>query len=343
MRTCLITGGAGYIGSNLSRALLERGYQVVAVDDFSSGSHTNIEDLTSRENFTVIEADFADLDAYREPLGSADCLFHLAGPVGVKNIVEASPSSAALIEKHTAAVRQMLEATGSGLRSAFLASSSEIYGQAEDGKPANEVWKAIDEATQPDVGAADHPRWWYAHLKMNAEKVFHEFSYSTGRQICIGRLFNITGRDHAAASGMVVPAFVAQALAGEPLTIYGDGSQVRSFCSIHDAVEAMIHLVCEMDHVETPEQIFNIGRRQPTTISGLAELVNRKTGNGSGVTYRDYEEALGTGDAGDIHYRVPDIKRLVKYGYHPRRTLEEIVDEMIAYRTGVKAVNGVSG
>lgn len=339
MNNCVITGGAGFIGSNLAGALLDRGFNVTVVDDFSTGDYANLDKFAGNKNLTTVEVDFADVEAYREKLESAHYLFHLAGPVGVKKIVSESTSALEHIEKHTEAVNNLLYATGENLRTAFLASSSEIYGKAEDGKPANELWKALDEATQPDIGPREHPRWWYAHLKMAAEQAFRHFASDTGHRICIGRMFNVTGKNQSSTSGMVIPNFISTALEGDPLPVYGDGSQIRSFCSVNDCVHALIHLVCEIDVAETPEQIFNIGRRQPITIKSLAEKVNEKTGNAGGITYRSYEEVFDSPEVDDIKYRVPDVKRLIKYGYKPQTTLDEILDEMIGFQKG-EVTNG---
>lgn len=314
----LVTGGAGFIGSHLSEALLARGHEVVALDDLSTGSLENIRHMLDQPGFAFVHASILDADAVNAQLRGCQQVFHLGAAVGVKLIFEQPVRT---IETNVKGTQVVLEAALRHGRGVFLASTSEVYGKdvrTDGGRFAE----------SDDITLGTSLRWCYASSKALDEYLARAYHLEKGLLVVIGRYFNTVGPRQSDAYGMVVPRFVRQALAGKPITIYGDGAQVRSFGWVQDAVQATIEL---MERPDLAGEIFNIGSDEPVTITELAERVKQFAESASPIIHVPYEEAYGQGFE-DIRYRVPDITKLRSaIGYRPTKRLDDILLEVIAF------------
>jgi UDP-glucose 4-epimerase len=314
----LITGGAGFIGSHLAEALLARGYEVVAFDDLSTGSLENIRSLLERPGFTFVHASILDPEAVNAQARSCQLIFHLGAAVGVKLIFEQPVRT---IETNMKGTQVVLEAALQYGRSVFLASTSEVYGKdvrIDGGRFAE----------SDDITLGTSIRWCYASSKALDEYLARAYHLEKGLPVVIGRFFNTAGPRQSDAYGMVVPRFVKQALRGKPITVHGDGRQVRSFGWVGDAVQAVCIL---MEDPKAVGEVYNIGSDEAVTIRDLAERVKHVTGSASSIEYIPYEEAYGSGFE-DIRYRVPDISKIrAAIGYRPSKTLDQILHEIVAY------------
>ncbi len=316
----LITGGAGFIGSHLAEALLSRGHEVVALDDLSTGSLDNIRHLLDRPGFRFVPGSILDAAVVDSRVQECQQVYHLGAAVGVKLIVEQPVRT---IETNVKGTQVVLEAALRYGRNAFIASTSEVYGK--DVSRNGGRFKETD-----DVTFGVSMRWCYASSKALDEYLARAYHIEKGLPIVIGRFFNTVGPRQSDAYGMVVPRFVKQALAGIPITIYGDGKQVRSFGWVGDAVQAACTL---MEHPQAVGGIFNIGSNEAVTIQRLAERVKSLTESASEIVHVLYEEAYGAGFE-DIRYRVPDITKLKQtIGYRPTKSLDAILTEVITFFT----------
>ncbi len=273
----LITGGAGFIGSHLAEALLGRGWQVHVLDDLSTGSAENVQHLVGRPGFTLTVGSALDRAIVAPLVATADVVFHLAAAVGVRLVMEQPVRTIETNIKTTETVLALAAERGSRV---LLASTSEVYGKLDGHK--------FSESDDVVLGPTSRSRWCYA-----ASKIIEEFlgiAYARERDIpvTIMRLFNTIGPRQTGQYGMVVPRFVRQALRGEPLTVYGDGTQRRSFTWVGDVVDAMITLV---QHPGAVGEVFNVGHTKEIEIRELAGLVKRLTRSESGITY-DLSEML---------------------------------------------------
>jgi len=312
----LITGGAGFIGSHLAEALLGRGWQVHVLDDLSTGSLENVQHLVGRPGFTLTAGSALDRDIVAPLVATADVVFHLAAAVGVRLVMEQPVRTIETNIKTTETVLALAAERGSRV---LLASTSEVYGKLDGHK--------FSESDDVVLGPTSRSRWCYA-----ASKIIEEFlgiAYARERDIpvTIMRLFNTIGPRQTGQYGMVVPRFVRQALRGEPLTVYGDGTQRRSFTWVGDVVDAMITLV---QHPGAVGEVFNVGHTKEIEIRELAGLVKRLTRSESGITYLEFEAAYESGFE-DMERRLPDLSKIQRLtGYRPTLDLSEMLERIVA-------------
>jgi UDP-glucose 4-epimerase len=319
----LITGGAGFIGSHLADAYLGRGDEVVVLDDLSTGSMDNIAHLKKHPRFSYTIGSVHNQPLVAELVDECDVVCHLAAAVGVKLIVE---SPVRTIETNVHGTEVVLAQAGKKKKKVLIASTSEVYGLG-DQVPFREDGNLV-------MGATTKGRWSYACSKAIDE--FLALAYWRERRLptVVVRLFNTVGPRQTGQYGMVIPTFVKQALSGQPITVYGDGSQSRCFCDVSDVVDALIKL---LDHPDAVGQVFNVGSTEEVTIAELAELAKVLTGSASDIVLVPYAEAYEEGFE-DMPRRVPDtskVSRLV--GFRPRVPLEEILQSVIAYHSAQMA------
>src|SRR5690242_4802020 len=291
----LITGGAGFIGSHLSEALLEADHQVVILDNLSTGSIDNIAHLKGRRGFAYHIDSVNNEPLLAELIDHADVIFHFAAAVGVRLIVEQPVHT---IETNVHGTEVVLKHANKKKKLVFIASTSEVYGKSAD--------VPFREGADLVLGATVKHRWAYACSKLIDE--FLALAYWKERKlpIIIVRLFNTVGPRQTGQYGMVLPTFVRQALAGQPITVFGDGTQSRSFTYVADVVDALVKLAQEPRAVG---EVFNIGNTEEVTIRELAERVKRLTGSNSAVQLVPYDEAYEAGFE-DMPRRVPDISKV---------------------------------
>jgi UDP-glucose 4-epimerase len=314
--TALITGGAGFIGSHLAEALLARGQDVIVLDDLSTGSLQNILPLMGGPGFKFILGSVMDEAVVSRIVPECDVVYHLAAAVGVRLVFEQPVRT---IETNVKGTTHVLDACLRHGRRLFIASTSEVYGK--DVRDGANGFREDDDIT---IGTSI--RWCYATSKALDEFLARAYSVEKGLPVVIARYFNTVGPRQSPAYGMVLPRFVEQALRGRPMTIYGDGAQVRSFTWVGDAVEATMRL---MDATAAEGHVFNIGSEEAVSIRELAERVRRLTGSASPMTFVPYEQAYGPGFE-DIHHRIPDIGRLRRtVGFTPTMSLDMILTRVV--------------
>ena len=311
----LITGGAGFVGSHLAEALLAAGHEVFIVDNLSTGSIENIEHLKQnpRLRYTIDSIENEPLLA--ELVDRCDVVFHLAAAVGVKLIVEAPVHT---IETNVHGTEVVLKHANKKKKLVVIASTSEVYGKNTD-VPFREDADLV-------LGATRKHRWAYACSKAIDE--FLALAYWKERKlpIIIARLFNTVGPRQTGRYGMVVPNFVQQALAGQPITVFGDGTQSRSFTYVGDVVGAMVALVNEPRAVG---EVFNIGHGEEISIGALANRIKAITGSSSPIVTVPYDQAYEAGFE-DMPRRVPDIAKIrALIGYEPRVGLDEMLEKIV--------------
>lgn len=314
----LITGGAGFIGSHLAERLLERGDQVVVVDDLSTGKLENLAQAAEQDGFSFIQDNVRNARAMKVLIEQCDVVFHLAAAVGVKLIADKPVHT---IETNIHGTEVVLEAAGKFGKKVLLASSSEVYGKSE-AVPFHEDDDMV-------LGSTKFSRWAYACSKAVDEFLGLAYHQEFGLGVVIARFFNTIGPRQTGVYGMVVPRFVGWALKGEPILIYGTGKQSRSFCYVQDVVEAAIRLV---DCDEAAGEVYNIGSSREITIESLADKVIEMTGSKSKKKFVPYEQAYGRA-MDDMMRRVPCLERIKKAcGWEPRTGLEQalqtVIDEM---------------
>ena len=311
----LITGGSGFIGSHLADALIERGDEVFALDDFSTGSHDNVRHLESNARFRLVVGSVHNEDVVGRLVDECDVVFHLAAAVGVKLIVE---SPVRTIETNVHGTEIVLAAAARERKRVLIASTSEVYGLS-DQVPFREDGNLV-------MGATTKGRWSYACSKAIDE--FLALAYYREKKLptVIARLFNTVGPRQTGRYGMVVPTLVGQALAGEPLTVFGDGRQTRSFGYVGDIVEALLRL---MDHPATAGEVFNLGSQEEVSITSLAERIVALSGSPSKIVYIPYDQAYEEGFE-DMPRRVPDISKAERViGFRARTPLDGILRAVI--------------
>jgi UDP-glucose 4-epimerase len=316
----LITGGAGFIGSHLSEALLEAGHQVFVLDDLSTGSIDNIAHLKQVSGFHyTIDTVFND-SLVAELVDRADVIFHLAAAVGVKLIVQEPVHT---IETNVHGTEVILRHAAKKKKLVFIASTSEVYGKSS-AVPFREDADLV-------MGATTRHRWAYACSKALDEFLALAYWKEKKLPVVICRFFNTVGPRQTGQYGMVVPTFVRQALAGEPITVFGDGSQSRSFTYVGDVVEALSKLMRETGAIG---QVFNLGNSEEVTILGLAQRIKALTGSHSRIEVIPYDQAYEAGFE-DMPRRVPDLTKIRHLiGYEPKVALDEIIGKVVAdFRT----------
>ena len=313
----LVTGGAGFIGSHLCELLVHNGHQVVAIDDLSTGRLENIQHLLPIPSFQFVRETITNSQVLDRLTSEADILIHLAAVVGVKLIVEDPVNTIATNIMGTEAV---LTTANRYQCKVMLASTSEVYGKGYK-VPFNEDDDCV-------MGPTSHSRWSYATSKAIDEFLGLAYYHQFGLPVVVMRFFNTVGPRQTGRYGMVLPRFVRQALAGEPITIYGDGEQSRCFGDVSDVINAIIKLAY---HPQAIGQVFNIGSTEEVTIRELAERVIAATGSSSKIVYVPYEEAYAPGFE-DMRRRVPDLSKIHQLiGYEPRYTLEDTLRRVIVY------------
>ena len=313
----LITGGAGFVGSHLAEALLNRGDEVFVLDNLSTGSIHNIAHLKTQPRFHYTIDTITNEPLLAELVDRADTVVHLAAAVGVKLIVE---SPVHTIETNVHGTEVVLKLANKKKKLVLIASTSEVYGKSAE-VPFREDADLV-------LGPTAKHRWAYACSKMIDE--FLALAYWKERKlpVIIVRLFNTVGPRQTGQYGMVIPNFVRQALAGQPITVFGDGTQSRSFTYVGDVVRAMIALI---DEPRAIGQVFNIGNGAEITIADLASKVKKLTASSSAIVHIPYEQAYEVGFE-DMPRRVPDISKVrALVGYEPTVELEEILTRVIEY------------
>lgn len=311
MKKVLITGGAGFIGSHLTELLLEKGHEVFVIDDLSTGDLKNLDHLQENSQLHVTEGKVQNRELLDPIVAQVDEIFHLAASVGVRHIMDNLVDS---IENNVAGTTAVLESASTHGAKVLVTSTSEVYGKGF-GKPSAET----DDLR---MGESIKTRWSYACSKAIDEYLAFSFYHERELPVTVARLFNTVGDRQSSAYGMVIPRFVSQALANEPITVYGDGNQSRCFAYVKDVASALAEL---MDHPATTGEVYNIGSTEEVTIKELAELVIRVTGSNSEIVYLPYDQVFKVGFE-DAQSRFPDISKIQRLiGYEPTHTLEDIV------------------
>jgi UDP-glucose 4-epimerase len=313
----LITGGAGFIGSHLVDALVRRGERVVLLDDLSTGQLENVDHLSGDQRVTFVQGSVLDYPLVEKLAADVDVIVHLAASVGVQLIVSHPLES---LLNNVRGTEIVLDAAHRHGRKVLVASTSEIYGKNATGP--------LREDSDRILGSPFVSRWAYATSKAVDEILAHEYWRQRGLPTVVVRLFNCAGPRQTGAYGMVLPRFVRQAIAGDDVTVYGDGSQRRCFCHVADTVEALLRL---LDIEDAVGDVFNIGARNETTILDLARLVLARTGSTSEIRHLPYEEAYEPGFE-DMERRLPDIGKITTLtSWRPTRTLDDIVNDVIQH------------
>ncbi|MEQ1758277.1 MAG: GDP-mannose 4,6-dehydratase [Vicinamibacterales bacterium] len=313
----LITGGAGFVGSHLAERLLDDGHDVIVLDNLSTGSFDNIAHLKARPRFEYSIDGVENESLVAELIDRSDVVFHLAAAVGVKLIVEQPVHT---IETNVHGTEVVLKHANKKKKLVVIASTSEVYGKSTD--------VPFREGADLVLGSSTKHRWAYACSKLIDE--FLALAYWKERKlpVIIVRLFNTVGPRQTGRYGMVLPTFVRQALAGQPLTVFGDGTQSRSFTYVGDVVEALVRLVNEPKAIG---EVFNVGNTGEVTILELAQRVKTATASASPVHLIPYDQAYEAGFE-DMPRRVPDISKIqALVGYEPKLTLDDIIERVVAF------------
>lgn len=312
----LVTGGAGFIGSHLTDALLARGDHVVALDNLSTGRLSNLDAAGRHPNFRFVQGSVLDELAVDELSHQCDVIVHLAAAVGVKLIVEQPLKS---LTTNIRGSEIVIEAAHRYRRKIMVASTSEIYGKNTS--------DSLSESADRVLGSPAVARWAYSSAKAIDEVLAYAYFKERGLPTIVGRLFNTVGPRQSSAYGMVIPRFVEQALQGEPITVFGDGTQTRCFGHVNDIVDGIIRL---LDHPGAIGDVFNIGSPGEISMLDLAHKVLAATGSSSPIELIPYDEAYEAGFE-DMQRRVPDTAKLQALtGWTPTRTLDDILRDTIA-------------
>jgi nucleoside-diphosphate-sugar epimerase len=316
----LVTGGAGFIGSHLTEALLARGDRVLVIDDESTGRFENLATVGDHAGLWVVRGSIGDAALVRSSLDGVSEVYHLAAAVGVALIAREPLQT---IERNIYPTQLLLDELcrrheGGQSVKFFLASTSEVYG-----KNPKSTWTEDDDLV---FGATTRPRWSYGASKAIDEFLTLACARQFGLPVVIGRFFNVVGPRQTGAYGMVLPRFVEAALADNPLVVHDDGRQIRCFAHVSDIVAAVLALLRSPGAIG---QVFNIGSDQPISIQELANAVISISGSRSVVEFQSYTDAYDQ-DFEDIRRRVPDLSRLrAAIGYQPRYDLPAIIRDVI--------------
>jgi UDP-glucose 4-epimerase len=317
MTRALITGGAGFIGSHLAEVLLQRGWTVAVLDDLSTGSIKNVAHLKTQASFSYVLDSVMNRSLMLELVDQAEVIFHLAAAVGVRLIVEEPVRT---IETNIKATELVLELCARKGKPVLLTSTSEVYGKLEKPK--------FSEEDDVVLGPTSRARWCYAASKIIDEFLAKAYFKEKRLPTVVVRLFNTIGPRQTGQYGMVAPRFVKQALLNEPITVYGDGTQRRSFTWVGDVVNAMTKLI---EYPEAYGEVFNIGHTDEISIYALAELVKTMTDSDSEIIYIPYEQAYESGFE-DMSRRLPDLTKIQRaIGYRPTLDLPRMLEWLIAY------------
>jgi len=314
----LITGGAGFIGSHLAEELVNQGNEVYIIDDLSTGSIVNIEELIGEKNFHYFIDSIKNEQLMAELIDKCEIIYHLAATVGVRLIIE---SPVRTIETNIAGTEIVLRlASKKKQKKVIIASSSEVYGK-NGNSPYREDYNLV-------LGPTTKSRWSYACSKAIDEFLALAYYKENKLPIVIIRFFNTVGPRQTGRYGMVIPTFTKQALLGRPITVFGDGKQSRCFTHVKDVVKGTIDLAI---HPNAMGGIFNIGNTEEISIENLAKLVKKLTGSNSEIIYIPYEDAYEDGFE-DMRKRVPDISKIQKLiGYNTTMNIENTIKSVIKY------------
>ncbi len=313
----LITGGAGFIGSHLAERLLQAGHEVIALDNLSTGAIENITHLKTQRGFSYVIDTVTNEPVVAELIDQSDVVFHLAAAVGVKLIVEQPVHT---IETNVHGTEVVLKHANKKKKLVFIASTSEVYGKSAD--------VPFREAADLVLGASAKHRWAYACSKLIDEFLALAYWKEKKLPVVVVRLFNTVGPRQTGQYGMVLPTFVRQAMAGHPITVFGDGAQSRSFTYVGDVVGALVTLAQEPRAVG---EVFNVGNTGEVTIADLAARVKALTHSQSPIVKIPYDEAYEAGFE-DMPRRVPDISKIRDLiGYQPTLGLDDIIRSVIEH------------
>lgn len=317
MAHALITGGAGFIGGHLSQRLLDAGHQVTVIDDLSTGRFKNIEPLTTNPNFRYAIEDIRNIHVMDRLVSECDLIYHLAAAVGVEKIISQPIDT---IEINIGGTEVVLKTARRYRKKVMIASTSEVYG-----KGTRFPFYEDDDSL---LGPTTRSRWSYATSKAIDEFLVLAYHKEVDLPVVIFRLFNTVGPRQTGQYGMVLPRFVQAALAGKPISVYGDGQQTRCFGNVRDVVAA-IHGLAETD--KAVGQVFNIGSQEEISILALAERVRERANSQSEIRLIPYDQAYEAGFE-DFRRRVPALDKIrATIGWEPTTTLDETIDQIIAY------------
>lgn len=318
-QTCLVTGGAGFIGSHLTQRLLDLGQRVLVVDDLSTGQQHNLSSVIDHPNLEYIEGTVEDDLLVANVVNRVDRVYHLAAAVGVALIAKQPIQT---IERNVYPTQLILDQLGARASRGdfvpcFIASTSEVYG-----KNPKEVWSEEDDLV---FGATTKPRWSYGVSKAIDEFLALAFYKEKKLPVVVGRFFNVVGPRQTGAYGMVLPRFVEAAMKGSPLTVHDDGNQIRCFAHVEDVVGAVTKLV---ETSSAAGRVYNIGSDVPVSILELAQRVVQRVNPDATIQFRSYAEAYDE-TFEDIRRRVPDLSRIREaIGYQPTKNLDAIIDDV---------------
>lgn len=313
--TYLITGGAGFIGSYLAEVLLARGDHVVVLDNLSTGRLQNLDSLGGHPNFRFVHGSVLDELMVDELVHECELVVHLAAAVGVKLIVE---QPLRCLTTNIRGSEIVVEAAHRYRRKILLASTSEIYGKN---------CGSLSETSDRVLGSPTVARWAYSEAKAIDEVLAYAYHKERGLPTIVVRLFNTVGARQSPDYGMVIPRLVRQVLAGETVTIFGDGSQTRCFCHVSDVVRALVAL---LDHDGAVGEVFNVGSQEEISILALAERILSHTERSAPIKFIPYDRAYESGFE-DMQRRMPDISKLhALTGWRPTKTLDDILDDTVA-------------
>ena len=322
MAHCLVTGGAGFIGSHLTELLLQQGHQVTVLDNLSTGAAVNLTAVKDHPKLRLLSGSITDPILLSDAVRGVDRIYHLAAAVGVKLVAD---DPVRTIETNIYPTEALLRLAVQSKARFFLASTSEVYG-----KNPKEKWTEEDDLV---LGATSHPRWAYGCSKAIDEFLALAYHQKFGLEVVIGRFFNVVGPRQVGHYGMVIPRFVDQALAGGPVEVYDDGEQVRCFAHVQEVVDVLSRL---MDLPSAMGRVFNIGSEQAISIRQLAQEVIRRVDENVPLKFIPYRVAYGA-DFEDVRRRVPDLTRLREtLGSSPKLELGTILEDIIAYKRSLK-------
>ena len=313
----LITGGAGFIGSHLTQYLLSQDQQVVILDDFSGAGEENLNQVKDSNNLSIIKGSILNQELVTKLMKDVTHCYHLAAALGVNKI---NNDPIASFETNLIGSQIVLNAAANvGVRT-LLASSSEVYGK--------NTTMPLKEDSDRVFGSPEIARWSYSEAKAMDELHAFELYKHKSFSVTIARFFNTVGPRQSGSYGMVLPKFVKAAISNQPLTVYGDGTQSRTFCSVTDVVDALVLL---MNSKESIGQAFNIGSTNEITITELAQKVIKLTNSSSEIVYKKHSEVFGD-HFEEPHRRVPDISKIKKIvGWQPKQSLDEVIIEIAEY------------
>lgn len=316
--TTLVTGGAGFIGCHLTESLLSNGEDVIVLDDLSTGNEQNLTGVLDHPSLQFVKGSILDASLVDELVSQTHTIYHLAAAVGTFTILDKTLDS---LRTNLHGTENVIESALRHSARVLITSTSEVYGK--------NTKIGLREDDDRHIGSPLINRWSYAEAKAIDETLAYLYAVEHDLQTVIVRLFNTVGPRQTGCYGMVIPRFVGQALAGEPLTVFGTGNQVRCFCHVHDVVPALQALMADRTAYG---RVFNLGSTDQVSITQLAERVLAVVGSSSTITYVPYESAYGAGYE-DMQRRVPDCTRArQQIGFRPSRSLEDIIRDVAAHQ-----------